>query len=100
MTILPFPNLACIRGGIATIFASCCRVSFSCHGILLLNFEGMTNFEGSDNSPLSKINARKFREQRCSKVAPQELSKKIHGLLTLAPFPVQSVKTRSLRHVT
>jgi len=29
----------------ATIFASCCRVSFSRQGILLLNFEAMTNFE-------------------------------------------------------
>jgi hypothetical protein len=46
ITILPLPKRACIRGGMATIFASCCRVSFSRHGILLLTFEDMARFEG------------------------------------------------------
>jgi len=75
-------------------------VSFSRHEILLLNFEGMTDFEGTDNSPWPEINARKFRTIVAVKTPTQELSKKIHGLLTLAPSSVQSVKTRSLRQVT
>jgi hypothetical protein len=75
-------------------------VSFSRHGILLLNFEGMANFEGTDNSPWSEINARKFRTSVTVKTPTQELHQKIHGLLTLAPSSVQSVKTRGLHHVT
>jgi hypothetical protein len=60
----------------ATIFASCWRVSFSRHGILLLNL-GMANFEGTHNSPVSKINARKFRSSIAVKTPTQELAKKI-----------------------
>jgi hypothetical protein len=65
-----------MRGGIATIFGSCSRVSFSRHEILLLNFEGMASFEGTDNSPWSKINARKFRSSIAVKRQLQELPKK------------------------
>jgi hypothetical protein len=75
-------------------------VSFSRHGILLLNFEGMASFEGTDNSPVAEINARKFRNSIAAKTPTRRTAKKIHGLLTLAPSSVQSVKTRGLRHVT
>jgi hypothetical protein len=71
----------------ATIFASCCRVSFSRHGILLLNFEAMTNFEESDNSPLSKINARKFREQALQKDAALKAQQKNSRSFNTRTFP-------------
>jgi len=60
----------------ATIFASCCRVSFSRHGILLLNFEGMASFEGTDNSPGAEINAREFRNSVAVETPTQGPSKK------------------------
>jgi len=75
-------------------------VSFSRHGILLLNFEGMAGFEGTDNSPGAEINARKFRNSIAVKNANSQDRQKIHGLLTLTPSSVQSVKTLGLRHVT
>jgi hypothetical protein len=75
-------------------------VSFSRHEILLLNFEGMANFEGTDNSPWPEINARKFPTSVAVKTPASRTAQKIHGPLTLAPSSVQSVKTRSLRQVT
>jgi hypothetical protein len=51
-------------------------VSFSRHGILLLNFEGMASFGGTDNSPGVEINARKFRNSIAVKTPTRRTPKK------------------------
>jgi hypothetical protein len=51
-------------------------VSFSRHGILLLNFDGMASFEGTDNIPVAEINARQFRNSIAVKTPTRRTPKK------------------------